>query len=429
MRGQHVGFVFQSFQLLASLTALENVMLPVELRGDTMAQSQARELLEKVGLADRLDHYPRQLSGGEQQRVAIARAFASKPTVLFADEPTGNLDTQTGELICQLLFDLNTEFGTTLVMVTHDLALAARCGRTIAIAGGRIVPQRFRRGSVMNLRLVARMAWQGCPLRRNGSAARRVVGRGWHGDVHRFVRRSAAECAAGRVVQFFGSRPANFRQSGDPEAFVQQAQQRGLNTAQTLVFPSMVFAGDLNQLVSVKAVDAAYPLRGDLIVGSEPFQRGAPTDTVPEPGTVWLDSRLFPAMNLGLGDTIEVGMAELTVASVLIAEPDRGGSFFDLGPRLLMNMQDVAATEVVQPEAVYLTVCCCRRVLKRARGPARGTAAEARFQLGERAGKQSADWTGAGSGREFSALGRFAWRVACRHCGGALRTPLCPASL
>ena len=140
VRGQHVGFVFQSFQLLASLTALENVMLPVELRGDTMAQSQARALLEKVGLTDRLDHYPRQLSGGEQQRVAIARAFASNPTVLFADEPTGNLDTQTGELICQLLFDLNTEFGTTLVMVTHDLSLAARCGRTISISGGRIVP-------------------------------------------------------------------------------------------------------------------------------------------------------------------------------------------------------------------------------------------------------------------------------------------------
>ena len=139
-RGQHVGFVFQSFQLLASLTALENVMLPVELRGDTLAQSQAQELLEKVGLADRLDHYPRQLSGGEQQRVAIARAFASDPTVLFADEPTGNLDTQTGERICQLLFDLNQEFGTTLIMVTHDLQLAARCSRTIAISGGQIVP-------------------------------------------------------------------------------------------------------------------------------------------------------------------------------------------------------------------------------------------------------------------------------------------------
>ena len=159
VRGQHVGFVFQSFQLLASLTALENVMLPVELRGDTMAQSQARELLEKVGLADRLDHYPRQLSGGEQQRVAIARAFASNPTVLFADEPTGNLDTQTGELICQLLFDLNTEFGTTLVMVTHDLSLAARCGRnTYLWRAHRAQP--VKRGGAMNFKLVARMAWR-----------------------------------------------------------------------------------------------------------------------------------------------------------------------------------------------------------------------------------------------------------------------------
>jgi putative ABC transport system permease protein len=134
-----------------------------------------------------------------------------------------------------------------------------------------------------------------------------------------------------------------------PPDFVQQAQQRGLNTAQTLVFPSMVFAGDLNQLVSVKAVDTEYPLRGELIVGDQPFQRGAPTDSIPAAGTVWLDSRLFPAMNLSLGDTVEVGMAELQVARVLVAEPDRGGSFFDLGPRLLMNMQDVAATEVVQP--------------------------------------------------------------------------------
>ena len=140
VRGLHVGFVFQSFQLLGSLTALENVMLPVELRGDTLAESQAAELLAKVGLADRIDHYPRQLSGGEQQRVAIARAFASAPTVLFADEPTGNLDTQTGALICDLLFDLNREFGTTLIMVTHDGRLAERCARTIAIAAGRIQP-------------------------------------------------------------------------------------------------------------------------------------------------------------------------------------------------------------------------------------------------------------------------------------------------
>ena len=140
LRGQLVGFVFQSFQLLPSLTALENVMLPIELKGEKSAREKALQLLDRVGLAERAHHYPNQLSGGEQQRVAIARAFASDPTVLFADEPTGNLDTQTGERICQLLFDLNQEFGTTLIMVTHDLQLAARCSRTIAISGGQIVP-------------------------------------------------------------------------------------------------------------------------------------------------------------------------------------------------------------------------------------------------------------------------------------------------
>tara|TARA_X000000950_G_scaffold125037_1_gene156449 strand:- start:27767 stop:28399 length:633 start_codon:yes stop_codon:yes gene_type:complete len=137
-RGAHVGFVFQSFQLLGSLTALENVMLPVELRGESMAESQATTLLDKVGLAERQDHYPRQLSGGEQQRVAIARAFASNPTILFADEPTGNLDTQTGAKVVELLFELNREFGTTLVMVTHDLNLAERCDRTLSMVAGRV---------------------------------------------------------------------------------------------------------------------------------------------------------------------------------------------------------------------------------------------------------------------------------------------------
>ena len=137
-RGAHVGFVFQSFQLLGSLTALENVMLPVELRGESMAESQATTLLDKVGLAERQDHYPRQLSGGEQQRVAIARAFASNPTILFADEPTGNLDTQTGAKVVELLFELNREYGTTLVMVTHDLNLAERCDRTLSMVAGRV---------------------------------------------------------------------------------------------------------------------------------------------------------------------------------------------------------------------------------------------------------------------------------------------------
>ena len=138
VRARCVGFVFQSFQLIDSLTALENVMLPLELRGDGQAKEAAREFLARVGLAARTTHYPRQLSGGEQQRVAIARAFASRPKVLFADEPTGNLETHTGERVAQLLFDLNREAGTTLVLVTHDVALAGRCGATITLDAGRI---------------------------------------------------------------------------------------------------------------------------------------------------------------------------------------------------------------------------------------------------------------------------------------------------
>ncbi len=139
VRGRCVGFVFQSFQLIDSLTALENVMLPLELRGDRQARDDARDFLDRVGLGARTTHYPRQLSGGEQQRVAIARAFASGPKVLFADEPTGNLDTATGAKVADLLFDLNREAGTTLVLVTHDAALASRCGATITLAAGRIV--------------------------------------------------------------------------------------------------------------------------------------------------------------------------------------------------------------------------------------------------------------------------------------------------
>ena len=142
MRASHVGFVFQSFHLVPSLTALENVMLPLELAGRRDARAAARDVLDKVGLGGRLGHYPRQLSGGEQQRVAIARAFVTQPTVLFADEPTGNLDTATGERITQLLFDLNAATGTTLVLVTHDRGLAARCGRMVEIDAGRLVAWR-----------------------------------------------------------------------------------------------------------------------------------------------------------------------------------------------------------------------------------------------------------------------------------------------
>jgi putative ABC transport system ATP-binding protein len=139
LRNQLIGFVFQSFQLLPSLTALENVMLPLELMGNRQAKGQASALLQRVGLAHRLNHTPRQLSGGEQQRVALARAFVTRPKILFADEPTGNLDSKTGTTIIELLFELNQENHTTLVLVTHDQALATRCQRTIKLDSGRVL--------------------------------------------------------------------------------------------------------------------------------------------------------------------------------------------------------------------------------------------------------------------------------------------------
>ena len=139
LRGEHVGFVFQSFQLLDSLTALENVMLPLELAGRRDARKRATDLLERVGLAARTSHYPQQLSGGEQQRVAIARAFASEPASLFADEPTGNLDAATGERITDLLFELNHQQQTTLVLVTHDARLAERCSNTLQMQAGKLL--------------------------------------------------------------------------------------------------------------------------------------------------------------------------------------------------------------------------------------------------------------------------------------------------
>jgi len=139
VRNQYVGFIFQNFQLLPTLTALENVMVPLELRNEKNIRARALDLLDKVGLADRGHHYPSQLSGGEQQRVSLARAFSNSPKILFADEPTGNLDAETSEKVVKLLFDLNKEAGTTLILVTHDLELAAKTQRIIRIKGGQLI--------------------------------------------------------------------------------------------------------------------------------------------------------------------------------------------------------------------------------------------------------------------------------------------------
>ena len=139
VRNEHVGFIFQNFQLLSTLTALENVMVPLELRREKNVRARSMELLQKVGLADRGHHYPAQLSGGEQQRVSLARAFSNKPSILFADEPTGNLDSDTSDIVVELLFELNREAGTTLVLVTHNLELAAKTGRILKLKSGKLV--------------------------------------------------------------------------------------------------------------------------------------------------------------------------------------------------------------------------------------------------------------------------------------------------
>jgi putative ABC transport system ATP-binding protein len=139
VRNQYIGFIFQNFQLLPTLTALENVMVPLELRGEKNIKARSLDLLDKVGLSDRGHHYPAQLSGGEQQRVSLARAFSNSPRILFADEPTGNLDAETSEKVVKLIFDLNKEAGTTLVMVTHNLELAAKTQRILRIKGGKLV--------------------------------------------------------------------------------------------------------------------------------------------------------------------------------------------------------------------------------------------------------------------------------------------------
>jgi len=143
VRNQYVGFVFQNFQLLSTLTALENVMVPLELRGEKNISNQAKELLSRVGLADRLHHYPSQLSGGEQQRVAIARAFIVKPRILFADEPTGNLDEENAQQVRELLFEMNSQEKTTLILVTHNLELAQRTERILQMKGGHLVNERL----------------------------------------------------------------------------------------------------------------------------------------------------------------------------------------------------------------------------------------------------------------------------------------------
>src|SRR5437899_2701226 len=228
LRAMQVGFVFQSFQLLPGYTALENVMLPLELADHPEAEKLSSEILDRVGLGERLSHYPKHLSGGEQQRVALARAFVVRPKLLLADEPTGSLDADSGAGVIRLLFDLNREYGTTLVIVTHDESLAGRCSRMVRLA-------------------------------------------------------------------------------------------------------------------AVKGVTDTYPLRGQLRIAPDvPVERG------PARGTVWLEERLISSLNAPVGSRIRLGRADFEVAAVLTLEPERSANFFNIAPRLMMNLADVPATGLIQ---------------------------------------------------------------------------------
>lgn len=338
LRAKHVGFVFQSFMLIPTLNALENVELPALLRGESSAESRngAKALLEQLGLGKRLDHLPAQLSGGEQQRVALARAFNGRPDVLFADEPTGNLDRQTGDKIADLLFSLNREHGTTLIMVTHDLQLPRPAtGGTLrplltagerAVAGGSMIARWFwrewRSPSLLIVWLALSLA-VACVLALGNISDRMEKG----------LNQQSREFMAGdRALR--SSREV-------PQAWLEEAQKRGLKVGKQLTFATMTFAGDTPQLANVKAVDDIYPMYGDLQTN--------PPGLKPQAGSVLLAPRLMALLNLKTGDTIDVGDATLRIAGEVIQEPDSGFNPFQMAPRLMMNLADVDKTGAVQP--------------------------------------------------------------------------------
>lgn len=307
LRAQHVGFVFQSFMLIPTLNALENVELPALLRGasDSQSRGDARALLEQLGLGRRLHHLPAQLSGGEQQRVALARAFNGRPAILFADEPTGNLDRQTGDKIADLLFSLNREHGTTLILVTTircwRRAAIAVCAWWMASCGGSMIARWFwrewRSPSLLIVWLALSLA-VACVLALGSISDRMEKG---------LSQQSREFMAGDRTLRSSREVPAEW---------IAQARKSGLTVGEQLSFATMTFAGDTPQLADVKAVDDRYPLYGTL--------ETQPPGLKPQAGSVLLAPRLMALLNLKTGDTIDVGDATLRIAGEVIQEPDAG---------------------------------------------------------------------------------------------------------
>ena len=284
----------------------ENVELPALLRGasDSQSRGDARALLEQLGLGKRLHHLPAQLSGGEQQRVALARAFNGRPAILFADEPTGNLDRQTGDKIADLLFSLNREHGTTLILVTHDPLLAARCDRRLRWMAS--CGRKHDRPLVL-----ARMALAVAADRLAGVKPRRGLRAGLGSISDRM------EKGLSQQSREFMAGDRTLRSSREvPAEWIAQARKSGLTVGEQLSFATMTFAGDTPQLADVKAVDDRYPLYGTL--------ETQPPGLKPQAGSVLLAPRLMALLNLKTGDTIDVGDATLRIAGEVIQEPDAG---------------------------------------------------------------------------------------------------------
>ena len=341
IRGQYVGIVFQSFHLIPSLTAVENVMLPLELRGRRDARQAAGAALAEVGLTARRAHYPKQLSGGEQQRVAIARAFVMQPEVLFADEPTGNLETATGQRVTPAVRHESCQR-------QHAGAGNARSRPRAALRSALRTRRRPCAELMQVLRFALRNLWRDLKsgelavlLLALTVAVSSLTAVGFFtGRVSQAVRAQAAEVLA-----------ADLRlESANVLAprYFDEARARGLATAQILSFPTAIFNGDDSQLAAVHAVSASYPLRGKMRIADTPFGVARATERLPGRGEVWVDARIVAQLKAPIGTFLRIGNASFRVAQVLDYRPDQGTGFVNLAPAVLLNDADAAATQLIQ---------------------------------------------------------------------------------